>query len=126
MGPAEDATAAAPIGDTAVRPFTRKKPVRAPVPAQLPLPSLPNYVTWPRTVGPNQYPHLTDWDPEDREARLHVQRMDARIKAMETKLDGLKALKAPTEVPLKIRISGIVPPVIGATPPNNACMAPIS
>jgi hypothetical protein len=33
---AEDEAAAAPSEDTAVRPFTRKKPVRAPFPAHLP------------------------------------------------------------------------------------------
>jgi transposase len=33
---AEDEAAAAPADDTAVRPFTRKKPVRAPFPAHLP------------------------------------------------------------------------------------------
>src|SRR6266849_6365286 len=33
---AEDEAAAAPADDTAVRPFTRKKPVRAPLPAHLP------------------------------------------------------------------------------------------
>jgi len=33
---AEDEAAAAPADGTAVRPFTRKKPVRAPFPAHLP------------------------------------------------------------------------------------------
>jgi transposase len=33
---AEDETAAAPVGSTTVRPFTRQKPVRAPFPAHLP------------------------------------------------------------------------------------------
>jgi hypothetical protein len=32
-----------------------------------------------------------------KEGGSALQRMDARIKVMETKLDGLKALKAPTE-----------------------------
>ncbi|MEK7795506.1 MAG: CFI-box-CTERM domain-containing protein, partial [Candidatus Hydrogenedentota bacterium] len=47
-------------------------------PAQLTLPSLPEYDTWPAAIGQSEYPHVTDWALSDRQARLLKQRVDAR------------------------------------------------
>ncbi|HPO13326.1 MAG TPA: PKD domain-containing protein [Candidatus Hydrogenedentes bacterium] len=39
-------------------------------------PSLPSYDTWPKTLGPNEYPKSMDWAPEDTKARLLTQKID--------------------------------------------------
>jgi hypothetical protein len=41
-------------------------------------PALPEYETWSPTLAPGEYPRLTDWAPEDRQARLLKQRVDVQ------------------------------------------------
>jgi PKD repeat protein len=39
-------------------------------------PALPDFITWPATLAPGDYPRLSDWAPEDRRARLLTQKID--------------------------------------------------
>ena len=46
-------------------------------PAQMPSPTLPDFSTWPATSDAQSFPHFTDWDREDRQARLLKQHIDS-------------------------------------------------
>jgi len=50
-------------------------------------PALPDYDTWPKTLGPNEYPKASDWAPEDAKARLLTQKTD--INSDQTPMLGL-------------------------------------